>query len=98
MLHNNIIPIESELDKIDAYAQDCEEANCEENDYTVYSYEELEYEYGLAKENVAKKLSFLENQVNPIIELCCYIRILIFFTEDCRSQHDKLNTDSVGRI
>ena len=63
MLHNNIIPIKSELDKIRSYAEDCDEANCEENDYTVYSYEELEYEYGLAKENVAKKLSFLENQV-----------------------------------
>ena len=65
LLHTNIVPIESELDKIDAYAQDCEEANCEENDYTVYSYEELEYEYGLAKESVAKKLGFLENQVVP---------------------------------
>jgi len=63
LLHNNIIPIKSELDKIRSYAEDCDEANCEENDYTVYSYEELEYEYGLAKENVAKKLSFLENQV-----------------------------------
>ncbi|KAF8443488.1 calponin homology domain-containing protein [Terfezia claveryi] len=63
LLHNNIIPIKSELDKIRTYAEDCDEANCEENDYTVYSYEELEYEYGLAKENVAKKLGFLENQI-----------------------------------
>lgn len=64
MLNNNVIPIESELKGINALAQDCDEANCEENDYTVYSFEELEYEYGLTKENVAKKLSFLENQVS----------------------------------
>lgn len=29
----------------------------------MYSYDELEYEYGLAKESVAKKLSFLDNQI-----------------------------------
>lgn len=76
MLHDNIIPIESELDKIDAYAQDCEDANCEENDYTVFSYEELEYEYGLAKENVAKKLSFLENQVYKTYDLPSFHRLI----------------------
>jgi hypothetical protein len=39
------------------------EANIEENDHTVHSYDDLEYEYGLAKESVTKKLGFLENQV-----------------------------------
>lgn len=29
----------------------------------MYSYDDLTYEYGLAKESVAKKLSFLENQI-----------------------------------
>lgn len=62
-LHNNIIPLELELDRIEKLTEDCEEANIEENDYTVYSYDELEYEYGLAKESVAKKLSFLDNQI-----------------------------------
>lgn len=62
-LHENIIPIARELVKIKALQDMCNEANVEENDYTVYNYEELEYEYGLAKESVAKKLSFLENQI-----------------------------------
>ncbi|KAG0129068.1 calponin homology domain-containing protein [Tuber indicum] len=62
-LHRNIIPLELELNRIEKLSDDCEEANIEENDYTVYSYDELEYEYGLAKESVAKKLSFLDNQI-----------------------------------
>lgn len=62
-LHTNIIPLELELDRIEKLTEDCEEANIEENDYTVYTYDELEYEYGLAKESVAKKLSFLDNQI-----------------------------------
>lgn len=62
-LHTNITPLEFELDRIEKLTEDCEEANIEENDYTVYTYDELEYEYGLAKESVAKKLSFLDNQI-----------------------------------
>jgi hypothetical protein len=49
-----------ELKKLDAK---CIEANVEENDYTVYSYNELEYELGLAKQSVVKKLAFIENQI-----------------------------------
>ncbi len=58
-----MIPLELELQRINKLSQDCEEANVEENDHTVYSYDDLEYEYGLAKESVTKKLGFLENQV-----------------------------------
>ena len=41
----------------------CEEANIEENDFTTYTYDDLSYELGLVKSSVAKKLSFLENQM-----------------------------------
>ena len=64
-LHGNIVPLELELHRIKKLSQDCEEANIEENDHTVHSYDDLEYEYGLAKESVTKKLGFLENQVFP---------------------------------
>ena len=43
--------------------QQCQEANIEENAFTTYTYDELEYELGLVKSSVAKKLSFLENQM-----------------------------------
>jgi len=62
-LHSNVIPLELELQRIKKLDQDCTEANIEENDHTVHSYDDLEYEYGLAKESVTKKLGFLENQI-----------------------------------
>lgn len=62
-LHSNVIPLEIELQRIKRLNEDCEEANIEENDHTVHSYDDLEYEYGLAKESVTKKLGFLENQI-----------------------------------
>ncbi|KAL9618569.1 MAG: hypothetical protein Q9160_006753 [Pyrenula sp. 1 TL-2023] len=39
------------------------EANIEENDFTTYTYDELAYELSLVQDSVAKKLSFLENQM-----------------------------------
>ncbi|KAI5790255.1 calponin homology domain-containing protein [Geopyxis carbonaria] len=62
-LHANVMPLEMELGRIKQLATDCEQANIEENDHTVHSYDDLEYEYGLAKESVTKKLGFLENQI-----------------------------------
>jgi len=83
-LHSNIIPLELELHRIKQLNKDCDEANIEENDHTVHSYDDLEYEYGLAKESVTKKLGFLENQVFTYIilhpQLCvidqCQFRLL----------------------
>ena len=62
-LNSNLPPMEAFLDSIAALDQQCEEANIEENDFTTYTYDELEYELGLVKSSVAKKLSFLENQM-----------------------------------
>lgn len=62
-LNLNLPPLDEFLDKIAAMDQQCEEANIEENDFTTYTYDELEYELGLVKSSVSKKLSFLENQM-----------------------------------
>lgn len=35
----------------------------EENDYTVLTFDDLEYELGLAEGNIRKKIAFVENQV-----------------------------------
>lgn len=56
-------PLEAYLDSIAAVSGQCEEANIEENDFTTYTYDELEYELSLVKSSVSKKLSFLENQM-----------------------------------
>lgn len=66
----NITKISDELKSLDCLISSlkkldgkCIEANVEENDYTVYSYSELEYELGLVKQSVVKKLAFIENQL-----------------------------------
>ena len=56
-------PLDQYLEIIAGLDQQCIEANVEENDYTTYTYDELEYELGLVKASVSKKLAFLENQM-----------------------------------
>lgn len=46
---------------------DCEAANIEESDYTVYTYEDLEFESGLVRDAVNKKKAFVENQVRCLV-------------------------------
>ncbi|RDI79825.1 hypothetical protein Vi05172_g10163 [Venturia inaequalis] len=62
-LNDNLPPLNEYLQIIAKVDEDCMEANIEENDFTTYTYDELEYELGLVKSSVSKKLSFLENQL-----------------------------------
>jgi Ca2+-binding EF-hand superfamily protein len=62
-ISNNLAPLDQYLDIIASLDEQCVEANIEENDYTTYTYDELEYELGLVKSSVSKKLAFLENQM-----------------------------------
>jgi hypothetical protein len=43
--------------------RNCQEAKVEENDYTVLTFDDLEYELGLAEGNIRKKIAFVDNQV-----------------------------------
>ncbi|KAK9471047.1 calponin homology domain-containing protein [Dipodascopsis tothii] len=51
------------VDLLKKLEEDCNEANIEENDYTVFSYDDLNYEYGLTRDVLTKKLAFIENQI-----------------------------------
>ncbi|MCJ1256811.1 hypothetical protein MMC24_004635 [Lignoscripta atroalba] len=62
-LNSNLPPLDAFLDTIAALDKKCSEANIEENDFTTYTYDELDYELGLVKSSVSKKLAFLENQI-----------------------------------
>jgi hypothetical protein len=42
----------------------CQQAKVEENDYTVLTYDDLEYELELAEAGIRKKIAFVENQVS----------------------------------
>lgn len=56
-------PLQYSLDIIQMLDQECLEANTEENDYTVYSFEDLRFGLDLVKEAVQKKSAFIQNQV-----------------------------------
>lgn len=63
MVSEQLKPLEDMLKELKKLNEKCVEANVEENDHTVYSCDELEYELGLAKQSVVKKLAFIENQI-----------------------------------
>lgn len=62
-LSQNLEPMDDYIHIISDIDRQCQEANIEENDYTTYTYDELEYELGLVRSSVSKKLAFLENQM-----------------------------------
>lgn len=62
-LSENVKPLNQFLEIIADIDRQCQEANIEENDYTTYTYDELEYELDLVKASVSKKLAFLDNQM-----------------------------------
>ncbi|KAF2679591.1 alpha-actinin-2 [Lentithecium fluviatile CBS 122367] len=62
-ISENLAPLDQYLQIIATLDDQCVEANIEENDFTTYTYDELEYELGLVRSSVSKKLAFLENQM-----------------------------------
>ena len=62
-LSEHLVPLDQYLERLAELDEQCAEANIEENDYTTYTYDELEYELSLVKSSVNKKLAFLENQM-----------------------------------
>jgi hypothetical protein len=64
MLKQRVNVLESSLDKIHEVNRQCQEANIDENDYTVYSIEDLTYDLSLVKKALAKKEAFIENQAS----------------------------------
>lgn len=62
-LEKSLQPLNEYLSIIASVEDQCVEANIEENDFTTYTYDELEYEFGLVQSSVNKKLAFLDNQM-----------------------------------
>lgn len=65
-LTESFLPLQEELDMIQLLDQECQEANTEENDYTVYSVDDLSFGLDLVKEAVYTKCKFIENQVRQV--------------------------------
>jgi hypothetical protein len=47
--------------------QECLAANVEENDYTIFTYQDLQFELELVVQSVVKKIAFIDNQVRSSI-------------------------------
>jgi len=62
-LSSRLGSIERSFQKVRQVDQQCIEANIEENDYTVYSVDDLSFDLGLLQTSVNKKLAFIENQI-----------------------------------
>ncbi|CCJ28921.1 unnamed protein product [Pneumocystis jirovecii] len=63
LLKEHIKPLRDELQQLKHLDENCKEAKIEENDYTNFSYDDLEYELDLASDSVHKKLQFIECQI-----------------------------------
>lgn len=57
------IPALSEaLEVVETVEAECVAAKVEENDYTVFTCQDLEFELELVVQSIAKKISFIDNQ------------------------------------
>lgn len=62
-LAEHLEPLQVVLLEISTLAEECERANVEENDHTIYTFDDIEYQFQLVKESVVKKQKFIETQI-----------------------------------
>ncbi|KAF7298852.1 putative actin cross-linking [Mycena indigotica] len=55
--------VSEDLAKVAAAEAECNAANVEENDYTVFTCQDLEFELELVEQSIAKKMAFIDNQI-----------------------------------
>ncbi|KAI0338856.1 hypothetical protein BDW22DRAFT_651504 [Trametopsis cervina] len=62
-LQTRIPGVTESLSMLAVVEQECQAANVEENDYTVFTYRDLEFEHELVVQSITKKLAFIDNQI-----------------------------------
>lgn len=63
-IHTRIPALSEALSTVVSAEDDCHAANVEENDYTVFSSQDLEFECEQVIQAIAKKSAFIENQAS----------------------------------
>ena len=75
------------LEQIQRLDDQCVEANIEENDYTIYSADDLSFDFGLLEQALQKKSAFISNQVweekMAHIHSLCLLVLLLMFVASC---------------
>ena len=56
-------PLSKDLEHVAAIEEEVQAANIEENDHTVFTYQDLDFELRLVQQTVVKKIKFIDNQV-----------------------------------
>ena len=83
------IPALSEaLEGVEAAEAECVAAKVEENDYTVFTCKDLEFELELVVQSIAKKISFIDNQAYILLPSIRSISFLTRVITDRVAQHD----------
>ncbi|KAJ7818503.1 actinin-like protein [Mycena olivaceomarginata] len=62
-IQTRIPAISDALREVVAAEAECNAANVEENDYTVFTCQDLEFELELVVQSIAKKIAFIDNQI-----------------------------------
>lgn len=64
-LQDRLPELQEALLELATAEDDCQAANVDENDYTVFTYQDLEFEHELLVQSLSKKIAFIDNQVHP---------------------------------
>ncbi|KAI0322018.1 calponin homology domain-containing protein [Amylostereum chailletii] len=62
-LQTRLPALSEALSTVESAEVECDEAKVEENDYTVFTCQDLEFELELVVQSIAKKISFIDNQI-----------------------------------
>ncbi|KAI8996744.1 calponin homology domain-containing protein [Gaertneriomyces semiglobifer] len=89
-------PLKDALRNVEKLNDDCREANIEDNEYTIYSVDDLSFDFGILTQSVVNKSSFIENQMVARTKTNITAEQLEDFTETFR-QFDKDNDNSLIR-
>jgi len=62
-LQTRLTTFSESLAEVEQAEEECRAANVEENDYTVFTHSDLEFELKLVEQSITKKLAFIDNQI-----------------------------------
>jgi cofilin len=62
------MPLDNGLANVLSVEDECRAANVEENDYTVFTYQDLAFELELVMQAIGKKIAFIDNQVGRVVQ------------------------------
>ena len=63
---------------VEQIEEECQAANVEENDYTVFTVQDLVFELELVVQSISKKIAFIDNQVRLYPYACVYCKLTNF--------------------